>query len=131
MISSYLIVLYFHVKELIMIGWQTFDKNQYHPLKQEARPNTCAAFNKASTRERSPTKQYLWRNFLLFSRRTFAGACFTERSTDGTWQRVILLDDGRYSKNFRRRKIYARTVHRIFWLASYERLNIGSTKYKH
>ena len=43
---------------------------------------TCAAFSKASARERSPTKQYLWRHFLLFSRRTFAGARFAERSTD-------------------------------------------------
>ena len=42
---------------------------------------TRAAFSKASTRERSPTKQYLWRHFLLFSRRTFAGARFAERST--------------------------------------------------
>ena len=41
----------------------------------------CAAFSKASARERSPTKQYLWRHFLLFSRRTFAGARFAERST--------------------------------------------------
>ena len=31
--------------------------------------------------KRSPTKQYLWRHFLLFSRRTFAGARFAERST--------------------------------------------------
>ena len=35
-----------------------------------------AALSKASARERSPTKQYLWRHFLLFSRRTFAGARF-------------------------------------------------------
>ena len=41
-----------------------------------------AAFSKASARERSPTKQYLWRHFLLFSRRTFAGARFAERSTE-------------------------------------------------
>ena len=34
----------------------------------------CAAFSKASARERSPTRQYLWRHFLLFSRRTFAVA---------------------------------------------------------
>ena len=38
-------------------------------------------FSKASARERSPTKQYLWRHFLFFSRRTFAGARFAERST--------------------------------------------------
>ena len=31
-----------------------------------------AAFSKASARERSPTKQYLWRHFLLFSRRSRA-----------------------------------------------------------
>ena len=43
---------------------------------------SCAAFSKASARERSPTKQYLWRHFLLFSRQTFAGARFAERSTD-------------------------------------------------
>ena len=42
-----------------------------------------AAFSKASARERSPAKQYLWRHFLLFSRRTFAGARFAESSTDG------------------------------------------------
>ena len=50
---------------------------------------------------------------------------------DGTWQPVILLDDRWYSKNYRLRRIYARTVHHRFWLASYERLNIRSTKYKH
>ena len=44
--------------------------------------NASAAFSKASARERSPTKQYLWRHFLLFSLRTFAGARFAERSTD-------------------------------------------------
>ena len=43
--------------------------------------NSCAAFSKASARERSPTKQYLWRSFLLFSRQTFAGARFAESST--------------------------------------------------
>ena len=36
-------------------------------------------------------------------------------SCDGTWQRVILLDDGWYSKNYRLRRIYARTVHHRFW----------------
>ena len=41
-----------------------------------------AAFSKASARVRSTTKQYLWRQFLFFSRRTFAGARFAERSTD-------------------------------------------------
>ena len=40
---------------------------------------------------------------------------------DGTWQWVILLDDWWYSKNYRLHKIYA----------SYEGLNIRSTKYKH
>ena len=42
---------------------------------------TIAAFSKASARERSPTKQYLCCYFLLFSRRTFAGARFAELST--------------------------------------------------
>ena len=43
---------------------------------------TRAALSKASARERSPTKQYLWRQFLLFIRRMFAGARFAERSID-------------------------------------------------
>ena len=42
---------------------------------------SSAAFSKASARKRSPTKQYPWRHFLLFSRRTFAGARFAEPST--------------------------------------------------
>ena len=48
----------------------------------------------------------------------------------GTWKRVILLGDGWYClttgdipKKNRLRRIYARTVHHRFWLASYERLN--------
>ena len=49
---------------------------------------TCAAFSKASARERLPTKQYLWRHFLLFSPRTFAGARFAERSNG-----VLLCND--------------------------------------
>ena len=49
---------------------------------------------------------------------------------DGTWQRVILLDYGWYSKKYRLRRIYAHTVHHRFWLASYEHLNLRSTKYK-
>ena len=48
----------------------------------------CAAFSKASARERSPTKQYLWRHFLLFSRRLFAGARFAERSTGLLYQQL-------------------------------------------
>ena len=36
--------------------------------------------SKASARECSPTEQYLGRHFILFSRRTFAGARFAERS---------------------------------------------------
>ena len=43
---------------------------------------------------------------------------------DRTWKRVISLDDGWYSKKNRLRRIYARTVHHRFWLASYERLKI-------
>ena len=53
-------------------------------------PEISAAFSKASARERSPTKQYLRRHFLLFSRRTFAGARFAERSTD--LGRIIVID---------------------------------------
>ena len=34
---------------------------------------------------------------------------------DRTWQRVILLDDGWYSKKYRLRIIYARTVHHEWW----------------
>ena len=48
---------------------------------KHSRSEYSAAFSKASARERSPTKQYLLRHFLLFSRRTFAGARFAERST--------------------------------------------------
>ena len=44
---------------------------------------------------------------------------------DGTWQREILLNDGWCSKKYRLRRIYARTVHHRFLLASYERLNYG------
>ena len=44
--------------------------------------NNSAAFSKASVHDRSPTKQYLWRHFLLFSRQTFASAPFAESSTD-------------------------------------------------
>ena len=43
---------------------------------------------------------------------------------DGTWQGVILLVDGWYSKKHRLCRIYARTVHYRFWPESYERLNI-------
>ena len=43
---------------------------------------TCAAFSKASTRERSPTEQLKMTSEILFSRRTFAGARFAERNTD-------------------------------------------------
>ena len=44
--------------------------------------NNSAAFSKASAHDRSPTKQYLWRHFLLFNRQTFASARFAESSTD-------------------------------------------------
>ena len=40
-------------------------------------------------------------------------------SRDGTFQWVILLDDGWYSKKYRLRRIYARTVNHSFWLASF------------
>ena len=46
---------------------------------------------------------------------------------DGTWQRVILLDDGWCSKNIDRVEF----MRVRFWLASYERLDIRSAKYKH
>ena len=41
-----------------------------------------------------------------------------------------MLVDGWYSKNYRLHRIDARTVHNRFWLASFERLNLRSTKYK-
>ena len=84
----YLIILYFHVKNLILIGWK-------HLVKSI-----------------SPAES--WNHALTLN---------------GTWQRKVLLDDGWYSKKYRLRKIYARTVHHRFWLASYERLNLRSTKY--
>ena len=40
-----------------------------------------AAFSKASARERSPTEQYKMTSEILFSRRTFPGARFAERTT--------------------------------------------------
>ena len=46
---------------------------------------------------------------------------------DGTWQRVILLDDGWCSKNIDRVEF----MRVRFWLESYERLDIRSAKYKH
>ena len=42
----------------------------------------------------------------------------------------FLLDDGWYSKKYGLRRIYARTVHHRFWQASYESLNLQSTKHK-
>ena len=51
----------------------------YPPRTRDS--HTGATFSKASARERTPTQQYLWRHFLLFSRRTFAGVRFAERST--------------------------------------------------
>ena len=60
----------------------------------------CAAFSKASAREHSPTEQYLWRHFLLFSRRTFAGARFAERSTG--WP---------YNRSFGRRSTFLRAFY--------------------
>ena len=51
--------------------------------------------------------------------------------SDGTWLRVILLDDGWCSKRYWLRKIYECTIHHRFWLASSEHLNIQNTKYKH
>ena len=53
----------------------------YLQMIESSCPRTSAGFSKTSARERSLTKQYLWRQFLLFSRRTFAGARFAERST--------------------------------------------------
>ena len=31
-------ISYFHVKKLILIGWETFDKNQYYLLNHETTP---------------------------------------------------------------------------------------------
>ena len=45
---------------------------------------------------------------------------------DIAWRRVIF----QFQKKYRLRRIYERTVHHRFWLASYERLNLRSTKYK-
>ena len=59
----------------------TEDKWTIHHFTRQNELFTGAAFSNASARESSPTKQYLWRHFLLFSRRTFAGARFAERST--------------------------------------------------
>ena len=46
------------------------------------------------------------------------------------WWNVATGDIPKF-ENYRLRRIYARTVHHRFWLASYERLNILSTKYEH
>ena len=32
------VILYFHVKKSILIGLETFDKNQYHTLNHETTP---------------------------------------------------------------------------------------------
>ena len=73
------------------------NKNKKTKRKHETLKNlkcsTCAAFSKASACERSPTKQYLWRHFLLFSRRTFAGARFAEPSTGNIWHPFIFWLD--------------------------------------
>ena len=75
-------------------------RDNYWPLVTVIVYDTSAAFSNASTRESSPTKQYLWRHFLLFSRRTFAGARFAERSTVPKLafiQNVCDLIHGRYN----------------------------------
>ena len=38
--SASLVILYFHVKLFILIGWETFDENHDHPLIMKLRHNT-------------------------------------------------------------------------------------------
>ena len=46
--------------------------------------------------------------------------CWIMKPRDGTWQWVILLDDGWYAKKYRPRRIYARKVYNRFRLTSNE-----------
>ena len=83
----YYIVLQYQIYTFmwILIGWEIFDKNWYHPLNHENTP-------------------------------------YHVMELDNGWYR---LTTGDIPKKYRLRRIYARTVHHRFWLASYERLNYG------
>ena len=73
-----IILLYFHVK--LLIGWETFNKNQYHPLNHETTPNTWWVL---------ATCDIAWRRAIFPKKITTAQNFMRVRSTiDSAWRRM-------------------------------------------